>query len=86
MQVPVIPPPLVSNALSQEIAAQAAPTHQAVQPLSQNAVDPTPKAENVDKVNRKKEDDGREERRKRRAMEGKSDDDQEDAHTVDLSI
>jgi hypothetical protein len=56
MQVPSIPPPLVAYSLPQEIASKAVPHAQAVAPLSQNAVAPTPKAEKFNTVRRNKND------------------------------
>ena len=87
MQVPVIPPPLVSSALPQEIAAQTTHTAQAVQPISAIAIDPTPKTERTDQIKRRKEADAREEKPRRDSMDGKTADDAgEDEHTVDLSV
>ncbi|MDE1900655.1 MAG: hypothetical protein KGI37_03290 [Alphaproteobacteria bacterium] len=45
MQIPSIPPPILTAPLPQDIAAKAVATPQAVAPLVQNAVDPAPKSE-----------------------------------------
>ena len=45
MQIPSIPPPIVTNSLPQDVTAKAVPNIQAMAPLVQNAVAPTPKSE-----------------------------------------
>ncbi|MGB9153411.1 MAG: hypothetical protein WCD70_10035 [Alphaproteobacteria bacterium] len=45
MQIPSIPPPIVTNALSQDVVARAVPNVQAAQPILQNAVAATLKSE-----------------------------------------
>ncbi|MDR3451023.1 MAG: hypothetical protein P4M15_14995 [Alphaproteobacteria bacterium] len=45
MQIASVPPPLMTNALPQDMAAKAVPNLQAMAPLVQNAVDPSPKSE-----------------------------------------
>lgn len=83
MQVPSIPIPIVPNALPQDIAAKAVPNTQAMAPLVQNAVDPTPKSEKFNEVRRKKDEpkDRREGRKDQR-----EEDDKEGDHTVNISI
>ena len=45
MQIPPIPPPITAHALPQDVTTKAVPNIQAMAPLVQNAVAPTPKAE-----------------------------------------
>jgi hypothetical protein len=45
MQIPSIPPPIVTNTLPQDIVAKAVPNMQAAPPLVQRAIDPSPKSE-----------------------------------------
>ncbi len=82
MQVPSIPPPVVANTLPQDIAAKAVPSPQAVTPLVQTAVAPTPKAE-------KFVDARRDRNPKRNNGENQKRDDEdakEDNHSVNMSI
>lgn len=45
MQIPSIPPPIITTPLAQDMAAKAIPNLQATQPLVQNAVKEPPKGE-----------------------------------------
>jgi hypothetical protein len=48
MQIPSVPPPILTNALPQDVAAKAVPNVQAAAPLIQNAVAQAPKGEKSD--------------------------------------
>jgi len=83
MQVPSIPPPIVTNTLPQDIAAKAVPTAQAVAPLVQRAIDPAHKDEMFNTVQQPKDKPkkGRGEKRNQR-----EEDDKEGDHAVNISI
>ena len=60
MQIPSIPPPVITNALPQDVVAKAVPNAQAMAPLVQNAVAPPPKSEkfNQSRSNKDRNKDG----------------------------
>ena len=80
MQVPTIPPPIIASALPQDVVTKAVPNVQAMAPLVQNAVDPTPKAEKS--TSYKEKEKGRNPRR------DQSDDKErpKDGHAVNISV
>jgi hypothetical protein len=85
MQIPSIPPPIIANALPQDVAAKAVPNTQAMAPLVQHAVEPTPKSEKFNEVRRNKDRSGK------NRNEGKrpDDDDEKDKkgdHSVNIRI
>ena len=55
MQIPSIPPPIVTNTLPQDIVAKAVPNMQAAPPLVQRAVDPAPKSEKFNQTRSNKD-------------------------------
>ena len=55
MQVPSIPPPIVTNVLPQDVVTKVVSNVQAVAPLLQNAVAPTPKTEKSNQSRSNKE-------------------------------
>ncbi|MDD3371864.1 MAG: hypothetical protein PHE27_08595 [Alphaproteobacteria bacterium] len=82
MQVPTLPPPVVANTLPQDIASKAVPHTQAVAPLVQNAVEPTPKSEKFNSVRRDKG-----QKNKRGDDQNMPEEDQkEDDHSVNIRI
>ena len=83
MQVPSIPLPIIANALPQDIAAKAVPHAQAVAPLVQNAVAPTPKSEKFNAVRPNKD-----KPRKDRGEKGdqREEDDKEGDHSFNIRI
>jgi hypothetical protein len=83
MQIPSIPPPIVTNALPQDIAAKAVPNTQAMAPLVQNAVDPAPKSEKFNEIRRNKEKTKNDRGDKRGQRE---ENDKEGDHSVNISI
>jgi len=60
VQIPSIPPPVITNALPQDVVAKAVPNAQAMAPLVQNAVAPPPKSEkfNQSRSNKDRNKDG----------------------------
>jgi hypothetical protein len=55
VQVPSIPPPIVTNAQPQDVAAKAVPSIQALAPLVHNPVVETPKSENFNETRSNKD-------------------------------
>jgi hypothetical protein len=45
MQIPSIPPPILTSNIQQDVVAKAVPNIQAAPPLLQRAIDPPPKSE-----------------------------------------
>ncbi len=82
MQVPSVPPPIVTSALPQDVAAKAVPTAQAVAPLVSTAVDPSHKDEIFKQVERDKN----KPKDKRKDKKDSSPDDDRDNHAVNISI
>jgi hypothetical protein len=55
MQIPSIPPPIVTNTLAQDVVAKAVPNVQAAPPLMQRAIDPSPKSEKFNQTRSNKD-------------------------------
>lgn len=83
MQVPTIPPPIITSTLPQEIAARAVPNVQAVTPLAQNAVDPTAKPQKFNDAGRDKQNPERDDEENRKEGEDK---DGGNDHTLNIRI
>ena len=83
MQIPSIPPPIVSNALPQDVVSKAVPNIQAMAPLVQNAVAPTPKAE---KFNRTRDDNDRSKGRRGDHRDDAEEADKEGGHAVNIEV
>ncbi|MDR3423814.1 MAG: hypothetical protein P4M13_01875 [Alphaproteobacteria bacterium] len=65
MQIASTPPPIVTNALPQDVVAKAVPNIQAMVPLIANAVAPSPKSEKFNQVRGDKEKRNREDHAER---------------------
>lgn len=83
MQIPSMPPPIVTNALPQDVVAKAVPGMQATAPLIQTAVSPTPKSEKFNQTRRNKDrsSDESEEEGQRSKEEG-----DKGEHSVNISV
>ncbi|MDE2028979.1 MAG: hypothetical protein KGI97_00275 [Alphaproteobacteria bacterium] len=73
MQIPSIPPPLVTPLASQDAVAKVVPNLQATQPLMANAVNPAPKSEKSKESDRRKDAKEDQDEERRDAKDGKDD-------------
>ncbi|MDD4615935.1 MAG: hypothetical protein PHW76_02305 [Alphaproteobacteria bacterium] len=83
MQIPSIPPPVITNMLPQDIATKAVSSPQAVAPLIQTAITPTPKAEKFLDARRDRSS------KQSREEKGKLTDDEDEkkgGHSINMSI
>ncbi len=83
MQIPPIPPPVTANPLSHDVTTKAVPNIQAMAPLVQNAVAPTPKSEKFNQT-RDNKDKSRGERGDER--EQRKDKQEKDEHAVNIRV
>lgn len=83
MQVPSVPPPLITNTLPQDVATKAAPNAQAIAPIVQRAVDPTPKTEKFNDLTRNRDKSKRDRGQER---EERGENDKESDHSVNIRI